>query len=290
MHTARWIAHAVLSLLCLALLCGCAAAPPAPADDALAEARAALSRGEAERAVELAAPHAGAGGEAALLLARARAAQARVWLARAPKDSGVRRAALDQVSLALPLAAADPALHAELRAMSDELVELLSAPELLAAQATPAPTASPGPDVEPPAITPPPLPTAAAPPPAAAARPQARPTARPAPSPPTPSYTVARRQSFEGSGNSGGFASCVDVQVLGPGGPVAGAVIGINNGEHSYQNQTDAGGYAGRCGLGASTWSVVLFWTPGEGEVRGAVTTVALSGAPEQRGIVVFQR
>jgi hypothetical protein len=98
---------------------------------------------------------------------------------------------------------------------------------------------------------------------------------------------VAERKSFEGSGASGRFEGCVDVQVVGPGGPVAGAVVGVNNGDHSYQSQTDGGGYTGRCGLGASTWSVVLFWAPGDGD-SGVATTVYLSGTPEQRAAVVF--
>lgn len=128
------------------------------------------------------------------------------------------------------------------------------------------------------------------PPSAVEAPPQAQaPTARPRPAASaTPAFVVARRTSFDGSGNSGQYASCVDVQILGPAGPVSGAVIGINNGDHSYQNQTDGQGYAGRCGLGASTWSVVLFWTPA-GSVKGAATTVYLNGAPEQRAAVVFQ-
>ncbi len=124
-----------------------------------------------------------------------------------------------------------------------------------------------------------------------AALPSQRPTV--APRPPTRSagaaFGVVQRKSFDGSGNSGQFASCIDVQVLGPGGPIAGAVLGINNGDHSYQNQTDASGYAGRCGLGASTWSIVLFWTPQTGNVAGATTTVYLNGAPDQRAAVVFR-
>ncbi len=128
-------------------------------------------------------------------------------------------------------------------------------------------------------------PTARAP--TATARPvtTTRPTSRPA----APAFSVVQRRSFEGSGNSGQFASCIDIQILGPAGPLSGAVVGINNGEHSYQNQTDANGYTGRCGLGASTWSVVLFWTPTTGSVRGVTTTVYLSGSPEQRAAVVIQ-
>lgn len=270
------------SLILLLGACGAAEAGP----DELAEARAALSRGESERAVELVAPEAGKGGEAALLLARARAALARERLAAAPDDPVAQRAALDQLALALPLAA-DPGLRAELLATRAELAALLTAADsAAAASADTAPTSEPGaaatatPAAEAPAATPLPAPIVA---PRLPRRPP--PTAVP-----VVTYGVARRQSFEGSGNSGAFASCIDIQVVGPGGPVAGAVLGINNGEHSYQNQTDANGYTGRCGLGASTWSVVLFWTPGEGDLRGAVTTIVLSGAPEQRGVVVFQR
>lgn len=133
-------------------------------------------------------------------------------------------------------------------------------------------------------------PVAAAPRPAPTSRPA--PPAHPRPAPtnqPAPRFSVAQRRSFDSSGNSGQYASCIDVQVLGRSGPVGGAVIGINNGDHSYQNQTDAGGYTGRCGLGASSWSVVLFWAPPGGEVQGAATTVYLSGAPDQRAAVVFQ-
>jgi hypothetical protein len=104
-----------------------------------------------------------------------------------------------------------------------------------------------------------------------------------------PGFGVTRRVSFEGSGDSGAFAACIDVQVIGVTGPVAGAVVGINNGDLHYQNQTNAAGYTGRCGLGASTWTVVLFWVPGHEALAGAQTTVYLNGAEEQRGEVVFE-
>jgi hypothetical protein len=158
-------------------------------------------------------------------------------------------------------------------------------PDHEAAQACVARLASAPPASEPTATVAPPVQPAAT----AAARPTAIPRSTVTPAPPVRVYSVGERKSFEGSGASGAFASCIDVQILGPGGPVGGAVVGFNNGEHSYQNQTDANGYAGRCGLGASTWSVVLFWTPADGTVRGASTTVYLSGAPEQRAAVVFR-
>jgi hypothetical protein len=266
-------ARALFVLLLSVLVWGCGASTDAASSETVGAGRAALARGEHEDAIELLVAESGQGGEAALLLARARADHARALLAAAPDEPAAQRAALDQLSLALPLAADDEALQAEIRATQDELARLLTA-ETPPSESLPATTATPA--------APPAQPTS---PPAIAAPPRrAAPTARPA-----PSYRVVQRQSFEGSGNSGAFASCVDLQVIGANGPVAGAVLGINNGDLTYQNQTDANGYAGRCGLGASTWSVVLFWTPGEGNVRGAVTTIYLNGAPEQRGIAVFQ-
>lgn len=173
-------------------------------------------------------------------------------------------------------AAGDEAGRAEARALCERAT--VAAPEDLEAQACLARLAE--------QAAAPAQPAAPAASEAQAPAPRPRPAAPAVPAAPT--YSVAQRKSFDGSGNSGQYASCVDVQVIGPAGPVSGAVIGINNGEHSYQNQTDQQGYAGRCGLGASTWSVVLFWTPA-GSMKDVTTTVYLNGAPEQRAAVVFQ-
>lgn len=199
------------------------------------------------------------------------------------------RAALDQVELALAVAPAGDGLRGDLLAAEADLVARLArlpvesrgAPATLREASPPAEAVL----AAPPAGTATAAPSGEAPPAPAASPPPRRPSAA---TPAPPPFAVATRTSFDGSGNSGQFASCIDVQIMGRGGPVAGAVLGINNGEHSYQDQTDQGGYSGRCGLGASTWSVVLFWTPAGGEVRGAATTVYLSGAPEQRAAVVF--
>lgn len=195
-----------------------------------------------------------------------------------PATGAALRRSFDQVELALAVVPPDHGRRGELLAAEGDLAGRLAqlaaqpaAPTAQASDPTPAPELTATPTADPTA--------------AAAARPAAPRPARP----PSSTYTVTTRKSFEGSGASGQFASCIDVQILGRDGPVAGAVLGINNGEHSYQDQTDQNGYSGRCGLGASTWSVVLFWTPGAGQVRGAATTVYLSGAPEQRAAVVFQ-
>ena len=224
-------------------------------------------------------------------VAAGRAADAAAMLAATPDDLPAMRAALDLVLLAMPLAPADSALRDELDATQRSLLALLAVGDARAAlaQADAPPTELTAdaraladqalaveqvPPMQPPAVAQAPRATQA----------PARPTA-----PAAPSYAVAQRKSFEGSGASGQFASCIDVQILAPTGPVSGAVIGINNGDHSFENQTDANGYTGRCGLGASTWSVVLFWTPEGGAAKTVSTTVYLNGAPEQRAAVVFQ-
>ncbi len=205
------------------------------------------------------------------------------------------RTALDQFSIGVMLAPAGSALHTELvryqtatAALLDATRDPTQAAQLCgeAAAIWPEGTAqmavctngsvSP----EPPVVS---LPAQRS---AATQRPvQPTPTQRPQP----PSFAVTARKSFDDSAPSGQYAACIDIQVLGRNGPLGGAVVGINNGEHSYQNQTDANGYTGRCGLGASTWSVVLFWAPPDHSVAGAATTVWVNGAPEQRAAVVFQ-
>lgn len=191
-----------------------------------------------------------------------------------PSDAATLWRAFDQVELALAMAPAGRGRD-ELLAAEGKLVEQLA---LIEEEARTTPL-----DVPTPVPTAPPAGVASTP--TAVTAPARR---MPTPTAAAPAFTVAGRKSFEGSGASGQFASCIDVQVLDDGAPVAGAVLGINNGDLSYQNQTDRGGYSGRCGLGASTWSVVLFWTPARGAVQGAATTIYLSGAPEQRGAVVF--
>lgn len=263
--------------LCAALLCGCVAAGTGPGASAPA------GRPAPDRA--------------------ALAIEAYAAALEAPGDGEALRRALDQVELALAVAIEEHELRPDLRSAEADLVARL---EQLAGggaqeegRVTPsgaAPAAgvlsnapaSPG-RAEGASATP--IPGRAEGGPAASDGPVAATGARPrTPAPAAPGYAVATRKSFEGSGNSGQYASCIDVQILGRDGPVAGAVIGINNGDLSYQDQTDQGGYSGRCGLGASTWSVVLFWTPGGGQAQGAATTVYLSGAPEQRAAVVFQQ
>lgn len=361
----------LLGPLLLALLVGalasCGARQSAPVSstgpyaEQLATGRMAFELGDHTGAATILAPLASQSAAATQLLARARHGIAINQLAAAPADPAALRSALDLVFLAIPLALADPALHSELLATQEGLVQLLavedarrgleaqasagSAPERLVAAAralgqqaelaagllprlpgaealaaagllsaaTTIEAQAPGDGraealrfCERAAALAPAdslaqacisrlatAPAATAPPASAVGVAAPSPRATPAPARPAapapPTYSVAQRKSFEASGNSGQFASCIDVQILGPGGPVSGAVIGINNGEHSFQNQTNADGYTGRCGLGASIWSVVLFWTPASGNVSGTATTVYVNGVAEQRAAVVFQ-
>lgn len=283
-HLAASMRIALLAIAVALVACGAPPPTPQPARGALAEAATAIRSGEHGRAIELLAPHTGADGQVTLLLAHARAGLARSRRVAAPTSPAALRAALDQVSLALPLAGGDQALRAELLAAQQELADLLAQEDARRATQGGAAAAGQPPTDQPPAQAPPsPSPRPANPAPRAA-QPPAHSAAQQA------AFAVVERKSYDGSGNSGTFASCVDIQILGPGGPVAGAVVGINNGEHSYQNQTDGNGYTGRCGLGASTWSIVLFWTPADGAVKGAATTIYVNGTPEQRAAVVFKR
>jgi hypothetical protein len=259
-------------LAALALLAGCAgksqptpsALPSAPV--ALPQARAALEQGQYEVAVALAGPWAATSPEAAQLVAEAHLARAEAALRGAPDSAAARqRNSLNELALAISIAPKG-GLRDRIAA---RMADLAHATEPTAAE----PTAA--------AHAPSLVPASPAP------RPQSAPPT-PLPQPARPAYVVAERKSFEGSGESGRFESCVDVQVIAQSGPVAGAVVAVNNGDHSYQSQTDADGYTGRCGLGPSTWSVVLFWTPGGGD-SGVATTVYLSGAPEQRAAVTFE-
>ena len=199
----------------------------------------------------------------------------------APGDGAALRQVLDQLELVLALNLTE-AQRTELLAAEADLVTRIE--QLALGSPTPTPTVSPSAESTPT----PTAPTGTPVPAPARTSPVAAPTARPT-RPTRPTYGLTTRKSFEGSGNSGQFASCIDVQIVGRSGPISGAVLGINNGDHTYQNQTDQNGYAGRCGLGASTWSVVLFWTPGGGQARGVATTVYINGATEQRAAVVFQ-
>jgi tetratricopeptide (TPR) repeat protein len=96
--------------------------------------------------------------------------------------------------------------------------------------------------------------------------------------------------SFAGSGNSGQFASCVSGRVTGRSGAIDGAVLEVNNGpQNRFSATSGGGGYYRVCGLGASTWSVVLFFVPGKpGLGNQPAATIYLNGAPEQQALVNF--
>jgi serine/threonine protein phosphatase PrpC len=88
--------------------------------------------------------------------------------------------------------------------------------------------------------------------------------------------------------------SCVRGQVVDRGSKgIAHAVLYVNNGEPSESNvlfETNSKGNYVHCELGASRWSVVLTYIPGEpGLAREAVGVVHVNGSQEQDAIVNFQ-
>lgn len=143
-------------------------------------------------------------------------------------------------------------------------------------------------------------PTPRTPAPAAGAPPQ--PIARPTPLPPTPrpappapprpagrGFAAAVVRSYPGSGSSGARSSCVQGLVLNNAGRgVAAALVNVNNGSASVDVQTNGQGEYRICGLGDSTWSVVLRYIPNRPRVREVAATFYVNGSSEQVAVVNF--
>jgi hypothetical protein len=71
---------------------------------------------------------------------------------------------------------------------------------------------------------------------------------------------------------------------------VAAALIVVNNGAASVDRQTNLAGEFSICGLGDSTWSVVLRYVPGEPTLaREVAATVYVNGGPDHVAIVNFR-
>src|SRR5262249_33012161 len=72
--------------------------------------------------------------------------------------------------------------------------------------------------------------------------------------------------TWPGSGNSGQFASCAAGFVRAKGGKgIKGAAVEVSNGPtNKFRATTDIIGHYQLCGLGASTWSAVLIYIPGQ--------------------------
>lgn len=132
------------------------------------------------------------------------------------------------------------------------------------------------------------VPPTATPSPTPRPRPKPQPTAPPSPQPRAFNALVVR--SFPGTGQSGEYASCVEGRVQGSNGRgVAAAVIGANNGASDVSVQTNGDGFYRLCGLGDSTWSVVLRWIPGAAPLAQEVAaTVYVSGNQFQVASVDF--
>lgn len=119
-----------------------------------------------------------------------------------------------------------------------------------------------------------------------------RPSPTATPRPPAKRYLKASvERSFAGSGNNGTFESCISGSVSYGGAPIDGAVIGVNNGQGNnyFRAVSGSGGLYKVCGLGASAWSVVLFYIPGSPELGNQpVEVVYVNGNRGQEGRVSF--
>lgn len=152
--------------------------------------------------------------------------------------------------------------------------------------------------IVPPTATPRPVTAAPAPtarpttPPPPTARPTPRPTARPAPpAPRLRAFSAEVISSYPGSGRSEDRQSCIEGRVRDRNGNgVGGAVVSINNGASNLDRQTNGAGEFQFCGVGDSTWSVVLRYIPGSpGLAREVAGTVYVNGSGGQTGIVNFR-
>jgi hypothetical protein len=114
--------------------------------------------------------------------------------------------------------------------------------------------------------------------------------------PPTPFPPPAARvfaasvaDASAGQGNSDQYGSCVQGQVIVKSGSPHGAIISINNGDVTYERTSGGGGYYQFCGLGASNWTVVLYWVPGDAELASQpYATVYVNGAPGETAVINF--
>ena len=149
----------------------------------------------------------------------------------------------------------------------------------------PEPTAIPTPRAT---ATPRPSPT---PQPSATPAQRPQPTASPAPTaPPLRSFVAEVIVSYPGSGSSGGKSSCVQGVVRDRAGSgVAAAAIAANNGNAEVGKLTNGAGEYQICGLGDSTWSILLRFVPGDPPLaQEAVATVYVNGSREQVAVVNF--
>ena len=115
--------------------------------------------------------------------------------------------------------------------------------------------------------------------------------ARPAPTaPPLRSFVAEVIVSYPGSGSSGGKSSCVQGVVRDRAGSgVAAAAIAANNGNAEVGKLTNGAGEYQICGLGDSTWSILLRFVPGDPPLaQEAVATVYVNGSREQAAVVNF--
>jgi predicted SnoaL-like aldol condensation-catalyzing enzyme len=105
---------------------------------------------------------------------------------------------------------------------------------------------------------------------------------------PPPHYAISASPTFAPSAPTGRSESCIAGRVVQNGQGVPGAVGNVNNGpDNSFPWITNANGEFNICGLGASVYSVVLFYVPPDQHLT-RITTVWVNGTPEQNVSVTF--
>lgn len=126
-------------------------------------------------------------------------------------------------------------------------------------------------------------------PPTPTPRPTPRATPRPT-TPPTRIFNGVPVRSYPGSGNNGTFASCISGRVTYGGAAIAGASLEVNNGPaNRFSATTNSNGDYRVCGLGASNWSVVLFFVPGNPPIgNNPAIVVYVNGNAAQEALVNF--
>lgn len=129
--------------------------------------------------------------------------------------------------------------------------------------------------------------------PGIAAPPPQEPTPTPVPPPAWRTYTAAAGPRYPQDSATNQFVSCIGGRVIRTDGTgVASAQGNVNNGDNSFSWITNASGEFIVCGLGASSWSVVLFYVPDAPGLQGGTDVAAtawVNGSAEHRVWVEFR-
>jgi tetratricopeptide (TPR) repeat protein len=115
----------------------------------------------------------------------------------------------------------------------------------------------------------------------------------PSPTPlPVVRFSARVDVTFEGSGTTGQFRSCIAGRVrAADGNPYAGAQVNVNNGpKNSFNARTGRDGVYRVCGLGPSHWDVVLRQVPGMALAQQPSGVVYLNGDVQEALVHFFRQ